>query len=204
LSIAVMDIAAIRARLGGELGGVLGFDLFGGGRLDIDYPARTVRLTVPEAADEGALVVAGSRIRSARWRFELEHPGADWSLIERPPLPYTKLLARHASGAELELVVAEAHGLGLEQVRLSVEASLPLQVESFRLERSIRTSIAGREWLELAYDGNEDSVAWRFVTRATTTGSTIVTVTACAPISCWPEHEAALVTILDSVVLTDG
>jgi hypothetical protein len=203
LTIAIMDLEAIRGRLGGELGGVLGFDVFGRGRLEIDYPARRLRLETPEemAADERLIV--GDRIASSRWGFTLAHPGAGWTLVERPPLPHTKLLARHVSGAELELVVAEAHGLGLEQVRLSVEASLPLQVESFRLVASTRVSSGGRDWLSHLYDGTEAGTSWRYLTRSTATRESIVTASACAPLTDWPVLEAALVALLDSVVLSE-
>ena len=72
------------------------------------------------------------------------------------PLPHTRLLLRHASRAELEVVVTEAHGVGLDSLALSIEASLPLQVAALRWTSRERPSDGGRTWLALGFEGRTE------------------------------------------------
>ncbi len=153
----VMDLEEIQAHMGGDISGVLGFDFLSRFKVTIDYRAKKLTLERYPAAtsdQDEPFVIRGGRFTSTVAGISVERPNATWDFITQTPIPQIHvILKKDDSSGSVTLQSQTLHGLTLDQLIPSVEASLASQVEGYEKISSAEVTIGGQAAYMVEYSG---------------------------------------------------
>ena len=186
----VLNLARLSERLGGNVEGVLGFDFFGRGTVEIDYPNRRFKVTRPAQQKRPEVRLEDRRLLLDDPELSIDLPDA-WTPDLSPEEPGIAALVHSPKGRlTLRVQLIEAHGIGIQQAIIGLKASLPAQVADYRETSLEERSRARHPTVRIEYHGTPDApgkpaVRKRYVTEAVIVpgGMLVLTMEGATP---WP------------------
>ncbi|MCG3130564.1 MAG: hypothetical protein FLDDKLPJ_01329 [Phycisphaerae bacterium] len=201
----VMDIADVRAHVGSNIDGILGFDFFGSGTLHVDYPARRVTLERPARRGSAEpFVVTGGVVRLNEFGLEVPVASKGWTTTTDTPLPTIPAIFKGPAGAEIAVSIMSINGLGVASMKASLDASVAAQVEDFERFGSADVQRAGRPGYRIEYVGTHKGKRLRFATEAILFENGLVVLTCEAPVEAFAQVAADFELVLSSLRAYEG
>ncbi len=199
LSCGVTDLSGLHERLGGNIDGVIGFDIFGSGRLIVDYPQRRITFDVPPQDDANATSISGDTLNHSPTGLRLNRPNDSWKWNTETPLPSKIVTLEREGGASVSVHVNTLHGITLDLVAPSVEASLAAQVQDFALLGSEFIERGAQKRYRIDHTGRTDGKPSRGRTEVILEGPALHLISCTAPADRYDELARDFEAILDSV-----
>ena len=203
----VMDLEEIQAQMGGDISGVLGFDFLSRFKVTIDYRARKLTLERYPAAtvdQNEPFVIQGDRFTSTVAGISVERPNATWDFVTQTPIPQIHvILKKDDSSGSVTFQSQTLHGLTLDQLIPSVEASLAAQVEDYEKISSAEVTIGGQAAYMVEYTGVTDESEQRFRYFMIKFGERLYSVNYSADTSEFAALEPEFASIVSSIVFLE-
>lgn len=195
----VLDIREVKAHVGGNIDGILGFDFFGSGSLHIDYAGRKVRFERPVVHGSFAAILSGRNVRLPRFAVELTLPSDDWRADTATLLPTIPIILTGPKQVKVTVSEVVAHGMTITSVQASLDSSIAAQVQDFeRLEaREVRR--AGQQAYRLQYLGTEENQRRAYIMEAILFDKGLLVFTCEAPVDASANTAPALESLVASL-----
>ncbi len=200
VSCPVMDISAVRAQVGENIDGVLGFDFFGTGSLHIDYPNRRVTFERPIRVESNGAVIIDETIRLPRFSVELTIPSSGWQATTDTPLSMIPVIVTGPGDSKITVMEAQSHGLSVATMKVSIDASVAAQVGDYKKRGDARdVKRVDRPAHRLEYYGTADGVSKRFISEAVLFETGLLILTCEAPVDSFENDASAMESVLSSL-----
>lgn len=153
----VADLEEINKAVGGGISGILGFDFLSKFKVTIDYRERKLTFELYEHKELESFVIKGDLFISPRFKLELKRPDPSWEFIKETPLPQIPvILQKKGSTGKVIIQVQEVHGLSLDQLVPSLEASVAIQIKNFKKISSTKMKHESWDYYLMEYFGEKD------------------------------------------------
>ena len=117
----------------------------------------------------------------------------------RAPLPMIPVILTGAGGARITVTEAEVQGLSIAAMKVSLDASVAVQVEAFERIDSGDTRRAGRPAYLLEYLGTDEGVRKKYISEAIQFEGGFLILTCEAPVASFADAAPAMESVLASV-----